>query len=168
MDSKRFKAVLGQFLSGVTVVTAVRPDESGSPKLHGMTASAFVSVSIDPPLVLVSVQKTSHMHAQLSAGGPFAISLLSEAQALVSNHFAGWKKEGFEPDVIGGTFRTPVIAGALGWLDLDLHDAVSAGDHTLFIGRVVDLGLADVPEGEGALTPLAYWKGKYGGFTPAG
>lgn len=168
MDPKRFKAALGQFLSGVTVVTAVRPDENGSAQLHGMTASAFVSVSIDPPLVLVSVQKTTHMHAHLAAGGPFAISLLSEDQALVSNHFAGWKKEGFEPEVIGGTFRTPVIAGALAWLDLDLYEAVSAGDHTLFIGRVVDLGLADVPAGEGALTPLAYWKGKYGVFSPAG
>ena len=168
MDPKRFKAALGQFLSGVTVVTAVRPDENGLSQLHGMTASAFVSVSIDPPLVLVSVQKTTHMHAHLSAGGPFAISLLSEDQALVSNHFAGWKKEGFEPEVVGGTFRTPVIAGALAWLDLDLYEAVSAGDHTLFIGRVVDLGLADLPVGEGALTPLAYWKGKYGVFSPAG
>ena len=166
MDPKRFKAVLGQFLSGVTVVTASRPDGSGGYALHGMTASAFVSVSIDPPLVLVSVQRTAHMHAHLSAGGPFAISILAHGQELVSNHYAGWKKEGFEPTMLDaapeGPFRSAVVAGALGWLDLDLHDSVQAGDHTLFIGRVVSLELGEKVE----RGPLAYFSGKYGTFGP--
>ena len=166
MDPKLFKAVLGQFLSGVTVVTAVRPGPDGAPALHGMTASAFISVSMDPPLVLVSVQKKAHMHDILAQPGPFAISLLASRQDLVSNHFAGWKKAGFEPELLAaapeGPFRTPVVDDALGWLDLDLHDTVSAGDHTLFIGRVVDLRLGDQLE----RGPLAYVAGKYGSFGP--
>lgn len=159
MDPKRFKAVLGQFLSGVTVVTARRPDDAGVPQLHGITVSAFLSVSLDPPLVLCSIQKTAQMHRHLSAGGPFAVSLLAESQSAVSNHFAGFRTEGFSPELLDGRFRTPVIAGALAWIDLDLHEAVSAGDHTLFIGRVIDLGLA-----EDAPSPLAYYRGKYGTF----
>ncbi len=161
MDPKRFKAVLGQFLSGVTVVTAVRPDDQGAPALHGMTASAFMSVSLDPPLVVVSVQNKAHMHGHLAGGGPWAVSFLAQGHDLVSNHFAGWESPDFTPTLAEGRFRTPVIAGALGWLDLDLQDAIEAGDHTLFLGRVVDLGLAEEP----LPGPLAYFRGKYGSFT---
>ncbi len=168
MDPKRFTAVLGQFLSGVTVITAVRVDDTGVPRLHGMTASAFMSLSIDPPLVVVSVQRKAHMHAHLAAGGPFAISVLAAGQELTSNHYAGWPKAGFEPMMLAvgpeGPYRTPVVAEALAWLDLDLHAAVDAGDHTLFIGRVVDLDRGPDPD----RGPLAYFAGKYGVFTKAG
>ncbi|MSP55109.1 MAG: flavin reductase [Myxococcales bacterium] len=169
MDPTRFKSALGHFLSGVTVVTAEVVDASGGMELLGMTASAFLSVSVDPPLVLVSVAKTARLHAALlgrggevAAPARFAISVLAAGQDQVSNHFAGWKDPTFEPGVDRGRFRTPVITGALVWLDLDLHDAVDAGDHTLLIGRVVDLGLAAPPPSGGA--PLAYYRGKYGGF----
>lgn len=169
MDSKLFKHALGHFLSGVTVVTAETVDPNGGMELQGMTASAFLSVSIDPPLVLVSVARTARLHSALSGGvGPagapahFAISILAAGQEKVSNHFAGWKDPTFEPGIDRGRFRTPVIAGALAWLDLDLHEAVAAGDHTLFIGRVVDLALAEPTPSAGM--PLAYYRGKYGGF----
>lgn len=165
MDPKLLKAVFGQFLSGVTVVTAVRPDASGAQTLCGMTASAFISVSMEPPLVLVSVQHHARLHACLSAGGPFAISVLAQGQELISNHYAGWRKEGCEPTMLPaapeGPYRTPVVADALAWLDLDLHASVDAGDHTLFIGRVVNLGLSPIPD----RPPLAYFAGKYGVFT---
>lgn len=170
MDPKLFKQALGHFLSGVTVVTAETVDPNGDMELLGMTASAFLSVSIDPPLVLVSVARTARLHSALSggagsAGAParFAISILASGQDNVSNHFAGWKDPSFEPGIGRGRFRTPVIAGALAWLDLDVHEIVSAGDHTLFLGRVVELALAE-PAPAGGM-PLAYYRGKYGGFT---
>ncbi len=167
MDPKRFKLALGHFLSGVTVVTAGSAAPSDGSGWHGMTASAFVSVSMDPPLVLVAVQKKAHMHTILASDGgrAFAVSVLAAGQDKVSNHYAGWKDPAFTPEIVLDRFRTPVIAGALAWLDLDLEQAVDAGDHTLYIGRIVDLDVADPAPADGL--PLAYYRGKYGKFSLA-
>lgn len=154
IDPREFRQVLGHFLSGVTVLT-VRDGAT----VRGMTASAFTSLSLDPPLVLACVAKKAHLHEHLSAGGRFAVSMLAADQAWVSNHFAGYGK----PDdvvVFDEAFgATPVIAGSLAWLDCAVHALQEGGDHTILIGRVEKL----VAHGG---EPLAYWRGKYGAFTP--
>ncbi len=164
VTAPEFRAALSRFMSGVTIVSTVSTvstqaaadaaTEAG--EIHGMTASAFLSVSLDPPLVLVSVSKKARFHAHVSASGRYGVSILARDQEALSNHFAGrpmaeggpvWEREGFV---------TPVLAGALAQLDCALHQAVDAGDHTLFIGLVER---AVVAEGEGA--PLGYYRGKY-------
>jgi len=146
-----FKQTLGRFLSGVTVVSVEVDGE-----VHGMTASAFLSVSLDPPLVLVSVARTARMHALLAAASRFGVTLLSSAQQDLSNHFAGY---GAAMPVWDRSVAPPVLANGLGWLSCVTHAAHEAGDHTLYLGRVEALGYGD---GE----PLAYYRGKYRGLVP--
>lgn len=145
-----FKQALGRFASGVTVVAV---DVDG--QTHGMTASAFLSVSLIPPLVLVSVAKKATMHAHLLTGAPWTASMLNAEQAPLSNRFAGYGEAEVEwaRDTGGG----PRIVGAVGWVACTPFAAHDAGDHTLFVGQVEACG-AD--EGE----PLVYFKGKYRGL----
>jgi flavin reductase (DIM6/NTAB) family NADH-FMN oxidoreductase RutF len=144
-----FRAALGRFASGVTIVSV--QDDEGT---HGITVSAFCSVSMEPPLVLVSIGRRARVHARIGAVGRFGVSVLSDAQLALSDRFAG------RPDVVEapawetGGWDTPVLEGALARLDCHVEQTVEAGDHTLYIGRVVR---ADVHEGE----PLAYWRGAY-------
>lgn len=146
-----FKQTLGRFLSGVTVVS-VHADGS----VHGMTASAFLSVSLEPPLVLVSVARTARMHALLPVAGRFGVSILGSGQEELSSHFAGY---GAASPSWRWDDGVPVLEGGIGWLRCALHAAHEAGDHTLYLGRVEALGYA---EGE----PLAYYRGKYRVLTP--
>ncbi len=151
VTSVEFKQTLGRFLSGVTVIAA---EVAGS--RHGMTASAFLSVSLDPPLVLVSIGKSAHMHAVLAAGVPWSASILAGDQAALSNHFAGYG----EADVrwILGDLA-PRIDGALAWVQCASHSAHDAGDHTLFVGHVLATGWRDAE-------PLTYFRGKYRELLP--
>ena len=89
IDTRQFRNALGRFASGVTVLTAQDQDQ-----MHGMTANAFVSVSLDPPLVLVSLDNRSNMHRILPTVRRFGISVLAEDQEPLSNHFAGRKVPG--------------------------------------------------------------------------
>jgi flavin reductase (DIM6/NTAB) family NADH-FMN oxidoreductase RutF len=151
IDPTLFRAALGRFASGVTVVSV--QDAEG---LAAITVSAFCSVSMEPPLVLVSIGQRSRAHPRIASAGRFGVSVLADVQQELSDRFAG------RPDVAGvpewevDGWESPVLKGALARLDCRVEQAVSAGDHTLFLGRVVR---ADVHEGE----PLAYWRGAYRG-----
>ena len=147
IDPKAFRDALGRFLSGITIVMI--EDDEGQ---RGMTASAFLSVSMDPPLVLVAVSKKAHLHPRIT--DRYTVSLLAADQDFVSNHFAGRPDPLPEGTITRNAAGNPVIAGALGWIDCSVHDRVDAGDHTLFIGRVEALETFD---GE----PLAYFRGRY-------
>ncbi len=146
-----FKQTLGRFLSGVTVVSVEVEGE-----VHGMTASAFLSVSLDPPLVLVSVAKSAKMHALLATAERFGVTLLSSSQQDLSNHFAGY---GAAMPLWDRSVSPPVLANGIGWLSCATHAVHEAGDHTLYIGQVESLGYS---EGE----PLAYYRGKYRALQP--
>ncbi len=146
-----FKQTLARFLSGVTVVS-VHADGT----THGMTASAFLSVSLDPPLVLVSVAASTRMHALLPAAGRFGVSILGADQEALSSHFAGYGAASPQWRWDDGV---PVLEGGIGWMRCTLHAAHEAGDHTLYLGRVEALSYT---EGE----PLAYYRGKYRGLVP--
>lgn len=152
IDPQTFKQALGRFASGVTVLSA--HSEVG---VRGMTASAFLSVSLDPPLVLVSVQKKAQMHAILPAAGRFAVSILASDQQTLSNHFAGYGEANARWSLDGS--QTPHLEGAVAWIDCTLHAQHDAGDHTLFIGRVESAAFTDAE-------PLAYFRGKYRALSP--
>lgn len=154
MDS--FKEAMSLFPSGVTIITTL--DDSGEPV--GMTASAFVSVSLSPPLVLESIAKSAQMHTHLMCTERYAVSILAEDQSLVSNHFAGWGQEGFQP-ILTSLGGLPVIQSSLAQLTCKIVNRVDAGDHTLFIGCVEELSLSTEQKG-----PLIYAKRGYRALAP--
>ena len=144
------REVLSRFATGVTVITAMI---DGRP--HGMTANAFMSGSLDPALVLISVARGARTHAAIESEGAFGVSILGAKQAATAACFAG-------RDVpFDGAFEfqdsVPIVAGSLGWLVARLSDSHQVGDHTVFVGEVQDLGIT----GEGANSPLAYYAGAF-------
>jgi flavin reductase (DIM6/NTAB) family NADH-FMN oxidoreductase RutF len=151
IDPKAFRNTLGRFATGVTVVTTM-VDE----KIHGMTASAFLSVSLDPPLVLVSVDKRAHLHDRLREGSLYGVSILKADQAAYSQHFAGFGAPDLQPEFVW-VEGFPLLKEALGHVIARVVDAHKAGDHTLYVGQVEYLAW---DEGD----PLLYFRGQYGEF----
>jgi flavin reductase (DIM6/NTAB) family NADH-FMN oxidoreductase RutF len=154
LDSTEYRRIIGNFATGVTVVTT---DVEGM--LHGMTANAVTSVSLEPLLILVCVDKGAVSHAQMQAASHFGVNILSEAQQDLSNTFAA-SKPPEEGSLRGAPFRraasgVPLLEGTLAWLDCEVDQAVDAGDHTIFIGRVLD-GSVDCED-----NPLLYFRGGY-------
>ncbi|GAA4019107.1 flavin reductase family protein [Deinococcus rubellus] len=142
-----FRQTLGRFASGVTIITAAHAGEK-----RGMTANAFVSVSLTPPLILVGVDKRASMHAALEEVQRFGVSVLSVAQRHLSDHFAG------RPQAVDVPWfdheGLPLIAGAVAQLVCRKHSSVDAGDHTLFVGEVEYSRYTDDD-------PLIYFRGDY-------
>jgi len=139
---------MGRFASGITVITTVVDGET-----VGMTANAFLSVSLEPPLVLVSVGKKAKMHEYLAKSGRYGISFLAEDQQAFSQQFAGRPQEGLQVPFIEKC-GMPVLDGALAHIVATVVDAHPAGDHTLYIGQVEDLEYYDG-------NPLLFFSGKY-------
>jgi flavin reductase (DIM6/NTAB) family NADH-FMN oxidoreductase RutF len=149
-----FRKAMGCFATGVTVVTV---DQEG--EVHGMTANAFSSVSLDPMLVLVCVDHRARTHAHLHARKRFGINVLTESQRVISDYYARSSETHQHAEQAGAHFDrtqhgTPVLHGALAYLECRLHSAQDAGDHTIFIGEVEDLV---VREGD----PLLFFRGNY-------
>lgn len=156
IDPCRFRQVLGQFATGVTVVTT-----RFGKTLHGMTVNSFCSVSLYPPLVLFCADHCSRTLSFLRESGIFAVNVLAEHQQELSDLFAG-RRPGRDADRFAGmrwkTAATgaPVLEGTLAYLDCRVVVAYEAGDHTVFIGRVEALG-AGPPA-----PPLLFYGGRYG------
>ncbi len=146
---------MGSFATGVTIITV---DLDG--EVHGMTANAFASVSLDPLLVLVCVDHSTRTHAHLHAKKRFGINVLCEDQRAISEYYARPERSHEHAEAeAGARFErtkqgTPILHGALAYLECRLHSAQQAGDHTIFIAEV-----EDVVVGEG--DPLLYFKAKY-------
>jgi flavin reductase (DIM6/NTAB) family NADH-FMN oxidoreductase RutF len=154
LTQAEFRKALGLFATGVTVVTV---DHEG--EIHGMTANAFTSVSLDPLLVLVCVDHRARTHAHLHAKKRFGINVLSESQRAISEYYARSTERHQHAEEAGARFDrtrhgTPVLHGALAYLECRLQTAHDAGDHTIFIAEVED---AVVREGN----PLLFFRGKY-------
>ena len=153
-DPRALRDAFGAFLTGVTVVTTV--DATGAP--IGFTANSFTSVSLDPPLLLVCLAKTSRNYVTLTGAKGFGVNILSEAQKDVSNTFARPVEDRFAAvDWTSGPFGAPVFADVAAWFDCSTHDVVDAGDHVILVGRV------EAFENSGK-TGLGYARGGY--FTP--
>lgn len=146
--SREFRNALGRFATGITVVTTVVNGET-----HGMTANAFLSVSLEPPLVLVSVAKKARMHSYLEESDRYGVSVLTSEQEGYSQHFAGFGAPELKPDFVE-VDGIPLLAESLAHLIVRITDAHPAGDHTLFIGQVEYL-----QSWEGS--PLLYFQGRY-------
>jgi flavin reductase (DIM6/NTAB) family NADH-FMN oxidoreductase RutF len=156
----QFRAALGRFASGVTVITVqIAEDE-----VHGMTANAFCSVSLHPPLVLVCVDHLAETYLHLSERGQFGVSVLKEDQEALSEFFADPERNPDAAYRLGIAYRsmksgTPVLDTALANLDCSVVGSHAAGDHTIFVAEVQEVTL---DEG----VPLLYFRGRYGTSTP--
>jgi flavin reductase (DIM6/NTAB) family NADH-FMN oxidoreductase RutF len=132
------REVMAQFATGVTVLTA------GGEHGHGMTANAFTSVSLDPPLVLCCVARTARMHRAIRSAGSFAVSILGGGQLALARYFADRRRPSgpaqFESVgwVAGRWTGAPLLSGALAWLECALVESYDGGDHTIFLGSVLD------------------------------
>ncbi len=149
-----FRQLLGRFATGVTVLTT--RSTGGEPV--GMTASSVASVSLDPPLVLVSVDRGHEMHAALAAAPHFVLNVLAADQEALSRRFAADEPNrfmgvGFHPNKQG----IAVLDGVLAHIECEKQTAIPAGDHSVFIGLVVG---GTVTEGR----PLLYYRGGYAGL----
>ncbi|MER5533358.1 flavin reductase family protein [Streptomyces mirabilis] len=165
VSNDEFRAALSRLAAGVVLVTAHEPaldPEGPGGEDVGMTATAFLSVSLDPPLVMVSLREGSRMDDLLDEQPLWAVSVLSESQRHIAGRFAMKGRISdrllFEdiPYVRGEASGALLVGGALATLECRTEQRVAAGDHTLVIGRVLT---ASVPSGDGG--PLLYFKGRY-------
>ena len=158
-----FRRGLSHFASGVTVVTT--RDGDGRPA--GLTASAFTSVSLVPPLILVCVAQNAQSYPALRDSKGFAINILAGGQEGISNRFAsskGTSAEKFEGvgHTAGRALGFPLLDGAVAHLECSTVHAYPGGDHTIFVGQVEAVQTQD----DGA-EPLLYYRGRYGRVQPA-
>jgi flavin reductase (DIM6/NTAB) family NADH-FMN oxidoreductase RutF len=154
VDPVAFRKVMGHFGSGVTVVTTCMGDRRA-----GITVNAFCSVSLDPPLVLVCIERDSRAHSLLLESQIFAVNILSSAQADISRCFASSSNAKFERfcDVETHEVATgaPVFDECVAFVDCSVEAVYPGGDHTIFVGRVQALG-------SGSAAPLLYYRARYG------
>lgn len=149
-DSYEFRRTLGRFATGVTVVSMLG-DDDGQP--YGITVNAFMSLSLTPPLIAVSIDKKAGAHATLMVAERFGVSVLAVEQSGVSDHFAG-RPVALESDPFTTLAGFPVIQGAASALVSRLSRTVDVGDHTLFIGEVEAIDRRDEQ-------PLVFFGGQY-------
>lgn len=150
-DSTLQRQIMGCFATGVTVVTTRAGEQ-----LSGLTANAVASLSLNPPLVLVSVDRQAHSHAVLVEGRCFAMNILSIEQEHLSRRFSTPGPKDFS-DLAWREVETgaPVLEGVLSYVDCRVVEIVPAGDHDLFIGEIVAGNVGDAGE------PLMYYRGRY-------
>jgi len=157
MESAEFRRILGHWVSGVAVVATRTTDG----KLCGLTANAVASVSLEPPLILVCVERSADTHNCITAAGFFSVNILESNAERIARRFSAWevgkKFDGlaFHNEVTGA----PVLDDALAWIDCRVWAEHDGGDHTIFIGEVL---AGDAREG----SPLIYYRGGYGRFIP--
>jgi flavin reductase (DIM6/NTAB) family NADH-FMN oxidoreductase RutF len=149
---------MGHFATGVTVITTAAGDE-----MQGMTANAVSSLSLDPVMMLICVDKDSHTHRLLEAGGAFTVNILGAHQEEVSRIFAkrAVPESGTlrgQPFVLGRT-GAPRLEDCVAFIECRVADVLDGGDHSIFLGEVVDEGVVnDVP-------PLVFFRGQYHALT---
>ena len=153
VSQAEFRKALACFATGITVITLDSENE-----VHGMTANAFTSVSLDPMLVLVCVDQRARTHAHLHAKKRFGVNILAE-RAISEYYARPTRTHDRAAEEAGAAFErtalgTPVLRGALAYLECRLHTAQDAGDHTIFIAEVEDVV---VNEGK----PLLFFESKY-------
>lgn len=154
ISNEEFRAALGRFASGVTVVTT--KDANG--ELHGITVSAFCSVSLEPPMVLICIEKTAGSHPALEESAIFVVNILREGQSSISELFASQSPEKFAlSDWSPGIEGVPVLHNALATLECRVKFSYHGGDHSIFVGEVEKVTAADG-------NPLIYFRSEYGRF----
>jgi flavin reductase (DIM6/NTAB) family NADH-FMN oxidoreductase RutF len=151
VEKADFRRALGHFAAGVSVVTA-RFDDG---QIVGITVTAFSSLSLDPPQVLICIDRRARIHDRLQVGGPFAVNMLGENQEFVSRRFASSESDQFrEIGYRSGTLGAPLIEGAIAAVECRIVETLQGGDHTIVVGAVE---ATHVAEGK----PLVYFRGGY-------
>lgn len=156
IDRNDFKKAVGSFVTGITVVSAT--SDLGP---VGFTCQSFTSLSLNPPMILISVAKTSRTYLTISQCKRFCVNILGADAVAIARDFADvepetrfvkhpWKMNS------GGN---PVLEAALAWLDCDLSEAIDVEDHLIILGLVLAVGCS-----ESSTDPLAYFRGSFGGF----
>ncbi len=166
VEARAYRNTIGLFASGVTVITTRLGDV-----VHGMTANAVSSVSLDPMLLLVCIDRRARMHDLIQGAGAFAVNILAADQEALSSHFAGRAKEGPPPPGLRFIYGTPVagregaeeddggiptIAGCVAAIRCAVHQSFDGGDHTILLGRVTELR-----PGPPRVPPLLWFGGRY-------
>jgi flavin reductase (DIM6/NTAB) family NADH-FMN oxidoreductase RutF len=156
VTSDDLRRVAGHFPSGVVVVTSA---DSQSRQLHGVTVSAFASLSLDPPLVLVCITHASQSHDFLTTRAHFAVNILARRQASVAERFAG------RAPLVSGAFDgvpfsegidgVPLVRGCVGWFECRREETYPGGDHSIVVGSVLRATLGDDDD------PLVVFTGGY-------
>lgn len=154
-DEASFRTVLGHFATGVTIITAMNGDEP-----VGVSANAFTSVSLDPPLVLFCASKDSSTWPKIEATGKFTVNILNEHQEDVCRVFATkgadrFTRIGWHPSANGN----PILHDSLAYIDCTIENQHDGGDHVIVVGRVQELGITS------EAGPLLFYRGGYGNFT---
>ncbi|MBD3107251.1 flavin reductase family protein [Bacillus sp. AGMB 02131] len=146
MDDRLFRDAMGKFATGVTVLLTENDGET-----HGMTANGFMSVSLDPKLVVISIGHKAKFLEKVAQSKKYTVNILAEDQEHYSRHFAGRPGEAVEFEKLAGL---PVLKGAIAQIVCEVVAEHVEGDHTLFIGKVTDLQVEDKK-------PLLFFGGKY-------
>jgi flavin reductase (DIM6/NTAB) family NADH-FMN oxidoreductase RutF len=152
IDPKELRRLMGQFATGVTIITT--RDDTGRP--YGLTANAFTSLSLDPPLVLICIDRKAETFSHFYTARAFVVNVLTEEQTELSARFAksgGFKFEGlaFETNAAG----VPILDGTLAHLECVLTETYEAGDHVIHVGRVENFAIRGG-------RPLLFFQGRYG------
>lgn len=154
IDQKEFRNVLGSFVTGITVVTTRTPDG----ELIGFTANSFTSVSLDPPLILVCLARSSGNLEAFQNSSGFAVNILSVDQREISNTFASKVPDRFAGlDVTTAATGSPILNDCVAWLDCEMYEILDGGDHIIMLGRVVDFE-------DHEKNPLGYHRSAYVNF----
>jgi flavin reductase (DIM6/NTAB) family NADH-FMN oxidoreductase RutF len=157
LDGAAIRQFASCFATGVAVITT--KDKAG--KLYGLTMNAITSLSLDPPLFLICVDKRSNTLAPMLESKGFAINILAKGQEAISNTFAGKSEDKFvNVKYHLGSHGMPLIEGAHGAAEFTLHAEYPGGDHVIVVGELRAIATGDVE-------PLLYFRSKYGAFTPA-
>lgn len=156
IDPATFRATMGQFCTGVVIATGAVDERPA-----GFAAQSFVSLSLDPPLVALCPAKTSTSWPRIRESGRFCVNMLGADQQAVCAAFARSGGDKFaEIAWRAGVTGSPVLEGVIAYVDCELEAEHDAGDHTIAVGRVVDLATIDDSRG-----PLLFFRGAYGDFS---
>ncbi|WDL97631.1 flavin reductase family protein [Alicyclobacillus sp. ALC3] len=151
MDPRQFRNIAGAFATGVTVVTAI--NSAGKPV--GMTVNSFTALSLDPPLVLVTVAQSASLFDDFTNVHGFAVNILTDQQESLSRTFAAKDIDRFAGlSYQSGVTSSPILPDVLGYFDCEVYDRIPCGDHMILVGHVV---YGQITEGD----PLLFVRGKY-------
>ncbi len=156
-----FRRTMGQFATGITVVTTVLDG-----KFYGLTVNAFCSISLEPPLVMISIDKKSQSHQILQTSRVYAVNILNANQQELSERFARKTTPGGKPfhdiPLQPGLTGAPLFDEALARIECQVVNQYDGGDHTLFIGQVIRLDASELDQAIPGPQALLYFQGKYG------
>lgn len=156
-DPRRFRDVLGQYPTGVSVITSTQQDGTHA----GFVVGTFTSVSLDPPLVAFLPDKKSSSWPKIEATGKFCVNILSADQEYLCRRFASKLEDKFDGVAVRASATgAPIIEGVVAWIDCEIESVTDAGDHQIVIGRVQELAV------ENPSLPLLFFQGGYGRFSP--